>query len=304
MKNRRWGAMSNKAKLLARINGIEYKTDVPAREYTSFRIGGPMAVFSETHSVDELKTLISAANECNYPAYILGNGSNMLIPDEGVDALFVRIASGMSEYSFSGNTVVAGAGALLCSVAKASVKLGLSGLEWAAGIPGTIGGAIAMNAGAYGGEMKQVLTSLTFIQDGAVISKSVEDSDLAYRYCAYAYPKSIIVSATLQLSPSDGCAQRRMEEYNRQRKLKQPLEYPSAGSVFKRPAAGFAGKYIEDAGLKGRKIGNAMVSEKHAGFIINLGGATYRDVVSLIDEIKECVFIKFGVMLTPEIRIL
>lgn len=296
--------MSNKAKLLACINGMEYKTDVPAREYTSFKIGGPMAVFSEAHSVDELKTLINAADKCNYPVYILGNGSNMLIPDEGVDALFVRIASGMSEYTFSGNTVVAGAGALLCSVAKTSVRLGLSGLEWAAGIPGTIGGAIAMNAGAYGGEMKQVLTSLTFIRDGAVNSKSIEDGDLAYRYCSYAYPKAVIVSATLQLSPSDGCAKRKMEEFNRLRKLKQPLEYPSAGSVFKRPENGFAGKYIEEAGLKGMRIGNAMVSEKHAGFIINLGGATYNDVVSLIDEIKERVFIKFGVMLTPEIKIL
>lgn len=296
--------MSNRAKLLSCLSGIEYKTDIPAKEYTSFKIGGPMAVFSQVNTVDELKILIGAAQKCDYPAYVLGNGSNMLIPDEGVDALFIRIADGMSEYSFSGNTVVAGAGALLCKVARASVKLGLCGLEWAAGIPGTVGGAIAMNAGAYGGEIKQVLTSLTFLKDGAIVSKPVEEGDLAYRYCAYAYPKSVIVSATLQLSPSDGCAMRRMEEFNRQRKLKQPLEYPSAGSVFKRPATGFAGKYIEDAGLKGLRIGNAMVSEKHAGFIINLGGATYKDVVSLIDEIKETVYKKFGVMLTPEIKIL
>ncbi|MBR5948611.1 MAG: UDP-N-acetylmuramate dehydrogenase [Clostridia bacterium] len=290
--------LENKLLALGAIKGVQ------ARSFTTFRIGGEVAFFAEPRDADELRSLLDAAKCCDYPVHVIGNGSNMLISDEGVDALFIRIGRAMSSYSFDGTQLIADAGALLCTVSKASVASGLMGMEWAAGIPGTVGGAVAMNAGAYGGEIKQILRSVTFISSEKLITRQVHDSDLAYRHSAFAWPGAVIVSAEFKLQKDDGCAKQRMDEYNTKRREKQPIEFPSAGSVFKRPVGHFAGALIEQAGLKGKRIGGAMVSPKHAGFIVNCGGATFDDVTELIGFVREKVNKDFGVMLEPEVRII
>lgn len=286
------------------FSGFSLRRDVPACEYTSFRIGGPMAAFAEPKTADELATLIGAAESIGYPYYIIGNGSNLLIPDEGVNALFIHIGSGMSAYEIQGKTVTAEAGALLSTIARSSVAYGLAGLEWAAGIPGTVGGGVAMNAGAYGGEVKSVLKTVSFIENGVLNTAYVAEDDLGYRRSAFAFPNRVIVKAVFELSSDDGSAKTRMLDYTSRRREKQPLEYPSAGSTFKRPEGHFAGDLIERAGLKGKRVGGAMVSPKHAGFIINCGGATFADVTGLIELVQDEVYKKFKVMLEPEVKII
>ena len=286
------------------FRGLNVRTNVLAREYTSFRIGGPMAFFAEPTSAEELIRLMDTAKRCCCPVYIIGNGSNLLISDKGVDALFIRIGSNMSSFSIDGRTVTADAGALLSVVSKASVAAGLMGLEWASGIPGTVGGGVAMNAGAYGGELKQVLREVTYIKDGEIITKPVCECELGYRYSAFAYPEAIVVQAVIELTEDDGGTKARMDDYTARRREKQPLEFPSAGSTFKRPKGYFAGALIEQAGLKGKRIGGAMVSPKHAGFIVNCGGACFNDVIALIGFVRAEVYDKFGVMLEPEVKII
>lgn len=284
--------------------GPAVRVNVPAKDYTSFRIGGPMAFFAEPGSAEELCSLLDKADEIGFPVYVIGNGSNLLISDKGVDALFIRIGSNFSDYSIDGNMLTADAGALLSVVAKESVNAGLAGLEWASGIPGTVGGGVAMNAGAYGGEIKQVLHSVTFIRNGELITKLVEYDDLGYRKSAFAFPTAVVVSTMMELRPDDGGARERMLDYTARRREKQPLEFPSAGSTFKRPRGHFAGALIEQAGLKGTRIGGAMVSPKHAGFIVNIGNASFDDVTALIEHVKETVFENSGVMLEPEVKII
>lgn len=296
--------MDKKRLFAAELGDLKYRTDVPARCYTSFRIGGAMAFFAEPCNLDELCALLSTAKRCDYPVHILGNGSNTLISDKGVDALFIRIGEKMASYSVDDGVITADAGALLCTIAKESVRSGLMGLEWGAGIPGTVGGGVAMNAGAYGGEMKQVLRTVTHIRNGEVFTSVVRDGDLGYRYSAFAYPSSVIVRVSMSFRPDDGLSKERLQEYSRKRRENQPLDYPSAGSTFKRPVGHYAGALIEAAGLKGARIGNAMVSRKHAGFIINCGGATFDDVVSLIDHVRNIVYRQSGVLLEPEVRII
>ena len=277
---------------------------VEARSFTSFRIGGEVAYFAEPHNSDELISLLEAAKCCCYPVHIVGNGSNMLVSDSGVDALFIRIGNRMASYAFDGTRLTADAGALLCTVAKASVSAGLAGMEWAAGIPGTVGGAVAMNAGAYGGEIKQILRKVSFVSRGKLITRAVAENELGYRRSNYAWPDAMVVSAEFELELDDGGAYSRMEDYNIRRRTKQPLEFPSAGSTFKRPKDNFAGALIEQAGLKGKRIGGAMVSPKHAGFIVNCGGATFDDVVDLMTFVQNTVCDQFNVMLEPEVKII
>ncbi len=284
--------------------GSTVRINVPAKDYTSFRIGGPMAYFAEPGSVEELSSLLSAAEKIGCPVYVIGNGSNLLISDKGVDALFIRIGSNFADYSINGTMLTADAGALLSVVAKESVNAGLAGLEWASGIPGTVGGGVAMNAGAYGGEIKQVLHSVTFIRNGELITKRVEFDDLGYRKSTFAFPAAVVVSTEMELRPDDGGARERMLDYTARRREKQPLEFPSAGSTFKRPAGNYAGALIEQAGLKGTRIGGAMVSPKHAGFIVNVGNASFDDVAGLIELVKEKVFENSGIMLDPEVKII
>lgn len=280
------------------------RANVPARDYTSFRIGGPMAWFAEPSGEDELSELIYIAKREGIPVNVIGNGSNLLVSDEGVDELFIRIADNMADFSISDNILTCGAGALLSTVARASVSASLMGLEWAAGIPGTVGGGCAMNAGAYGGEIRQVLRKVTVLEDGVVKTKTVGRNELGYRRSSYAWPGAVVIGAVMELQPDDGGARERMNDYNARRRAKQPLEYPSAGSTFKRPEGYFAGALIEQAGLKGCARGGAMVSPKHAGFIVNTGGATFSDVVSLIEHVRCEVYDRFGVMLEPEVKII
>lgn len=291
--------------LASALGNLPFRRNVPAKEFTTFRIGGPVSFFAEPANADELCQMLAAAEACGYPVYVIGNGSNLLVSDSGAEALFIRIGSRMAELSFDGTRLTCGAGALLCTAARTAAARGLAGLEWAAGIPGTIGGAAAMNAGAYGGEIKQVLKSVTVVECGHIAKKTVHAGDLGYRSSIYAFPNAIVTAAELELSVDvNGEALCKMEEFNARRKEKQPLEYPSAGSAFKRPEGQFAGSLIERAGLKGARIGGAEVSTKHAGFIVNRGGATCEDVLRLIDFVRERVYREFGVRLEPEIKII
>lgn len=296
--------MKDVKNLVEKMGKIEYKLNEPASRHTTFRIGGPISIFAEPADNAELATLIHAAEEMGAPYYVIGNGSNLLVSDDGLDALVIKIGEKMSAVCINDTKVYAQAGALFCSVAKSSVSAGLKGLEWAAGIPGFVGGAVAMNAGAYGGEISRFIKKITIYKDGEVKNISVSKDDFGYRYSAFSFPGSVVLSAEFELCPDDGTSKELMEEYNTRRKSKQPLELPSAGSTFKRPEGHFAGQLIEQAGLKGRRVGGAMVSSKHAGFIVNAGGATSDDVIKLIDLVKAEVFNESGIVLEPEIRIL
>lgn len=300
--------MKTRSKAIERIisegTGIAYRTNASAKEYTSFRIGGSISVLAEPRNDDELQFLINAAEQVDCPYYVFGNGSNLLVQDDPMDALFIRLGETYSGYTIDGNVIQAAAGTLLGTVAKASVKAGLRGLEWAAGIPGSVGGGIAMNAGAYGGEIKQVLKSVRLLKNGVVLEHSVADEDMGYRRSSFSFPDAIVLSGRFELEFDDGSAMELMKEYGRMRRNKQPLELPSAGSTFKRPEGHFAAKLIEDAGLKGFRVGNAMVSEKHAGFIVNVGDARFSDVLTLIEAVRNRVFDEFNVELEPEVRII
>lgn len=283
---------------------IPYRTDATGRDSTTFKAGGPLALLAEPSDAASAEKLISYITEKEIPYYIIGNGSNLLIPDEGVDKLFIRFAGELADFRIEGNELICGAGASMASAAKRSVAEGLMGLEWAAGIPGTVGGAVAMNAGAYGGEIKQVLKEVTVIEGGKLKTVKAEDSAMGYRRSAYSFPGMTVLEAVFALRPDDGGAASRMEDYSRRRREKQPLSYPSAGSTFKRPEGHFAGALIEKAGLKGFSVGGAQVSEKHAGFVINTGNATASDVMEVIRIVRRAVFESEGVMLEPEVKIL
>lgn len=287
-------------------NGIPYKEQVSGAELTTFRTGGPVALVARPIYSGQMEDLCREAESDGVPYFILGNGSNLLIPDEGLDMLLIRLCGEFEEVCFerSEGVMRAGAGASMAAAAKLSVAKGFKGLEWAAGIPGTVGGAVAMNAGAYGGEIANVLRSVTVLKDGVGRIVTPSEGDMGYRRSIFSYPGMVVLEAVFGLVPDDGSAKRLMREYNRRRREKQPLNYPSAGSTFKRPEGYFAGKLIEDAGLKGFGVGGACVSEKHAGFVINRGGATTADVLAVIEGVQRRVFDRFGVMLEPEVRIL
>lgn len=289
--------------IIGAIGSIDYKTNVLAKDYTGFRIGGNMAVMAEPKCEAELLYLINIAEQVNYPYYVFGNGSNLLVQDEPMNAMFIRLGEAYSGYTINGNILEANAGTLLGSIARASVNAGLKGLEWAAGIPGTVGGGIAMNAGAYGGEIKQVLREVRIFKNGKVFDYAVSNEDMRYRSSAFSFPNAVVLGGKFELETDDGSAIELMNEYSRRRRSKQPLELPSAGSTFKRPEGYFAAKLIEDAGLKGLRVGNAMVSEKHSGFIVNVGGASFKDVSMLMGTVQRRVFDEFGVKLEPEVKI-
>jgi UDP-N-acetylmuramate dehydrogenase len=295
---------SDELKRMMIESGIAFKENAMGAELTTFRTGGAVAILAMPGTEGEVSSLIRCANELGAPYFVIGNGSNLLIPDEGLDTLFIKLADDFEQYRMDGNMLYCGAGASLAAAAKFSVASGFMGLEWAAGIPGTVGGAVAMNAGAYNGEIKNVIKSVRLIMDGELVCREVAPEDMGYRRSAFSYPDSIILSAVFELEPDDGLAKARMEDFSLRRREKQPLNYPSAGSTFKRPEGYYAGKLIEDAGLKGLSVGGAEVSVKHAGFIINKGGANSRDVLELIELVIERVYARFGVMLEPEVRIL
>lgn len=274
--------------------------------HTSFRIGGPADYFVEPASVDELAGVLSLARQEKVPFFIVGNGSNLLVSDEGFRGMIVHTGGSLRSISVEGDVIYAQAGALLGAVAGAALEAGLTGMEFAAGIPGTLGGAVCMNAGAYGGEMKDILLDAEVLtQDGERLVIPVEELDLSYRHSIIFEKNYIVLAAHIRLSRGDKTQIRnRMNELAGARKEKQPLEYPSAGSTFKRPEGYFAGKLIQDAGLKGYTVGGAQVSEKHSGFVINRGGATAEEVRFLIRQVRSKVKQQFGVEMEPEVRML
>lgn len=279
--------------------------DEPMKKHTTFKIGGNADVFISPKNVDEVKKSVSICKEFDIPYYIIGNGSNLLVGDKGFRGVIIQIFKNMNNIEVSGNTIIAESGAFLTSVSKKALDNSLTGLEFAAGIPGTIGGGVCMNAGAYGGEMKDVVKKVTLLKDSEVVEFSNEDACFEYRNSKILKENMIVLSTELTLEKGNfDEIKEKMNGFNKSRVEKQPLEFPSAGSTFKRPVGYFAGKLIMDSGLRGYSVGGASVSEKHCGFVINKGGATAKDVITLIENVKNIVNDKFGVILEPEIRII
>ena len=279
----------------------------PMARFTTLRVGGPADVLVNIDSAAEISVALRAARAAGVPVTIIGNGSNLLVRDGGIRGLVMRISQPKSHITCEGDTLHVQAGATLPAVAGFAQRSGLEGLAPMAGIPGTIGGAVIMNAGAYGGEMSQVVTRVDAIarSDGKPIRFEGHALGFAYRHSAMMDAGVIVTDVTLRLAPGDPDAiARRTEELLVARREKQPLEYPSAGSTFKRPEGAFAAKLIDDAGLKGLRIGDAQVSEKHAGFIVNLGSATASDILALMAEVQSRVLAASGITLEPEVRIL
>lgn len=282
------------------------KFDEPMRLHTTFKIGGPADAFVEVQNAEEIISLIKYCKQNSIPYMIMGNGSNMLVSDKGIRGVVIQVGKAMNNITIDGEAVTAQAGVLMSTLANAILKAELSGFETLSGIPGTLGGGIYMNAGAYGGELKDVIDTVTYIDEsGEIITKPNEELDLSYRHSMFETGKYVILSAELKLKKgSYDEIKAAMQEYNKRRSDKQPLSMPSAGSTFKRPEGYFAGKLIQDSGLVGYSVGGAQVSEKHAGFVVNKGGATAADVLALIKHIQDTVKEKFGVCLEPEVRLI
>ena len=278
--------------------------DEPMSRHTTFRVGGPADFFVTPKAKEEVRDVIRICKEAGMPYYIIGNGSNLLVSDAGYRGVIVQIYKEMNEVKVEGDLVKAQAGALLSGIAAKALGAELSGFEFASGIPGTIGGACVMNAGAYGGEMKDVLESVTALTgEGKIIELGRNELELGYRTSVIAKKGYIVLGAVLKLERGDGeKIKTYMDELKEKRVTKQPLEYPSAGSTFKRPEGYFAGKLIEDAGLRGFQVGGAQVSEKHCGFVINRNHATPADIMELMRQVQIRVKENSGVDLEPEVK--
>jgi len=276
----------------------------PMSAHTTFRIGGPARRAALPATVEELTALLALTEEMGWPRLVVGNGSNLLVSDEGLDCLVILTQELTVLELLPGGVIRGGAGLSLARLAVFAQKNGLTGLEFAHGIPGSLGGAVCMNAGAYGGEMCQVVRSVTAWFPGrGVVVLTPDELDFSYRHSLFSHREGVVLEAEFALRGGDSDAIRAaMDELIRRRREKQPLEYPSAGSTFKRPAGHFAGALIEQCGLKGFRIGGAQVSEKHAGFVINTGGATCGDVLALMDHVRAVVLEKTGVELEPEVK--
>ena len=292
---------------LAKNLGAIVEENAPMSKYTSFKTGGNADLFIIPASVDSLAQIIKKCKELNIKPFVMGNGSNLLVTDNGYKGVIIKIGSNLSSMKLvDENTIECESGVMMKALCNFALDNSLSGLEFAFGIPGNLGGAVYMNAGAYGGEMKDVLYSCTHIDsDGNIGTLTKDQLDLGYRRSAYTDNGYTIISATLKLQKGDKTEiKEAMNDKLRRRKEKQPLEFPSAGSTFKRPEGYFAGALIEDCNLKGCTIGGAQVSEKHAGFVINRGGATSTDILNLIKHIQNTVFEKHGVKLETEVKII
>ena len=278
--------------------------DEPMDRHTTFRIGGPADYLVMPENAEEIRECIRICRETEIPYYIIGNGSNLLVGDGGIRGLVIEIGDGMSGVVIDGERIRAGAGTKLGYLARQAMEAGLSGLEFAGGIPGSFGGAVFMNAGAYGGEMRQVIETVDVLtKDGEELTIPAEEMDFSYRHSIVSEKGYIVLGAALKLEKKDREEiLALMDDLAERRTSKQPLNYPSAGSTFKRPEGYFAGKLIQDAGLRGFRIGGAMVSEKHCGFVINAGGATAADVIALMAHIQDEVERTAGVRLEPEVR--
>ncbi|MDD6794222.1 MAG: UDP-N-acetylmuramate dehydrogenase [Clostridiaceae bacterium] len=281
------------------------KIDEMMNEHIYFKVGGPADIFLTPSSVEQLVQTLKLCKEKKIPYYIIGNGSNLLVKDGGIRGVVIELTK-MNSISVEGNVIKAGTGTLLKDVSKKAVDNSLTGFEFACGIPGSVGGAVFMNAGAYNGEINNVIKSATVIDnDCNIIVLNKKELELGYRTSKVMKENLVVISAEFELTSGEvEKIQARVDDLTTRREEKQPLEYPSAGSTFKRPEGYFAGKLIQDAGLKGCTIGGAMVSKKHSGFVINKGGATAKDILDLIAHIQAEVKSQFGVDLYPEVRIL
>lgn len=284
---------------------------VSLAKHTTFRIGGPADYFLKPESEEEIAGILACCNTHRIPYYVLGNGSNVLAEDEGYRGVILHVGKGFSSMEIKQNSdgsclVCAGAGIMLSKLAREMAKEGLTGLEFAAGIPGMLGGAITMNAGAYGGEIRDCIQWAKVVTpDGEKKVLTKEELELGYRTSVIQKKGYIVTQAEFLLQQGEKQKiNATMEEYQRRRKEKQPLEYPSAGSTFKRPEGYFAGKLIEDAGLRGYRVGDLMVSEKHCGFVVNVGAGTAKDAHKLLEDVSRIVYEKFHVLLEPEVRFL
>lgn len=290
---------------LYRIAGEKnVKLAEPMCRHTTFRIGGPAQVFVTPQTTEELGQIVLLCNAEKTPFFVLGHGSNLLVSDKGMDGVVIQLYHNYSNFSIEGTTVKAQAGIMLCKLGQAVKDAGLTGFEFAAGIPGTLGGAVMMNAGAYGGEMKDIISAVQLMdRNGNLFEKTGEEMEFSYRHSIVEERNDIVLGATLTLQKGDkNVIENRMQELAVARKTKQPLEFPSAGSTFKRPQGHFAGKLIMDAGLQGYQVGGAQISEKHCGFVVNKGDATAADVIQLIADVKQKVYDRFQVELEPEVK--
>ena len=294
--------------IVTRLINITGKDNVrinePMKNHTTFKIGGPAQYYVTPESVTQIQEVVSLCRDMNIPLHVIGNGSNILVGDDGVDGVVLALFNTFSDYEIKDNVITAQAGMSLIKLAVIALREGLTGLEFASGIPGSVGGAVYMNAGAYDGQMKDVVTSVTVLDEaGNIRILGRDELDMGYRTSAVAKHNMIVLQVIIELKAGDKeQIKDRMNQLSELRKQKQPLEYPSAGSTFKRPEGYFAGKLIADAGLKGYSIGGAAVSEKHAGFVVNMAGATAKDVVELTDYIKKRIIEQFGVTLELEIK--
>ena len=278
----------------------------PMKKHTTFRIGGPADYYLCPHSTEELQKILQICRENKLEFFILGNGSNLLVSDKGYRGVVIQLWKNFSDIETEDNTITVKAGALLSKVAAEALEESLTGMEFASGIPGTMGGAVMMNAGAYGGEMKDIIREVTVLtREGELLTLSKEEMNFGYRTSVVKEKGYVVISAELQLRKGDREEIRKvMDEIKEKRVTKQPLDMPSAGSTFKRPEGYFAGKLIMDAGLRGFSVGGAQISEKHCGFVVNKGDATAADVLGLIGEVQKRVQEKFGVALEPEVKFL
>ncbi|MGL5345926.1 MAG: UDP-N-acetylmuramate dehydrogenase [Peptostreptococcaceae bacterium] len=292
--------------LLDILDNEDIKLDEPMKKHISFRVGGPADILVKPRTEEQLKDVLNLVKKENVPYLVIGNGSNLLIKDGGLRGVVIKISDNYNQFEIEGNKVKIQAGTLLSFVGKAILRANLTGFEFAAGIPGTLGGALAMNAGAYGGEMKHIVKSVRLMdKEGNIFEFTNEQMEFEYRRSILTREEYIVLSAELELKEGKfEEIKATMANFTQQRVTKQPLSLPSAGSTFKRPPGYFAGKLIEDSGLRGLTLRGAQVSEKHCGFVVNLGNATAKDLLDLMYVVKSTVNAKFGVMLEEEVKIL
>ena len=292
--------------LLNILDEKDIKLDEPMKKHISFRVGGPADILVKPRSEEQIKNIIDFAKKENIPYIVKGNGSNLLVRDGGIRGIVIEITDNFNSYEIEDKIIKVQSGALLSIIGRAALKQNLKGFEFAAGIPGTIGGALAMNAGAYGGEMKDIVKSVRLMDtDGNIFNFSNEDMKFGYRKSILSKSDYIVLGAEIELEKGDyEEIKEMMKDFSNRRITKQPLNLPSAGSTFKRPEGYFAAKLIDDSGLRGLTLRNAQVSDKHCGFVVNLGDAKASDILDLMYVVKSTVKNKFGVTLEEEVKIL